>query len=586
MERAIFEDPGGDMTFEQVRQARFTSAGKVVSLGYTRAAVWIKLTVEVPDEAQTLVLRVAPASLDEVMLFSPGATPTEPLAGALPGRLLPGRSTWIQAAPGKNSYYLRIKTLSALLVSASILTVERAHQQDIKRAVILGVVLACGVPVIVVMLVLIGLRRDSLHMLFLLNFCVSVATFLGWSDYLGAFFGPEHWIASSATVHFLGIANIFTVFLFFRALLGRFGMPSWGKLLFSVFFVLNAPLFLLFFLLDRQDVLIWSSLMGLFASAFCMLLTVVVFYRQQPATWCIAALMVVAMSLLMRSLFMAQGIVAPHPSIMNLLAYRIFFLAGFFVAIFMLLDRDKRQLIQTSILNETVARRLADSEKNRRETQQRFMTMLMHELKTPLAIIQLAAASLGRRLAPGSGDATRVMNINRSVDDLNTLIERCVQADQIDQGTTGIDKKLFSLHALTDDLLRTVGAGRIRLVGPPQAGEILSDYHYVRLILLNLLSNALKYSPPDSLVVLKVQSTSLKGAAGVRFSVLNRVGAAGCPDPAQVFTRYYRSEAARGQVGAGLGLWLSQVVARQLGSNMHLQADARQVVFSFGLALA
>ena len=577
MERAMFEDPSGDMTLAQVRQAGFSSAGKVVSLGYTRSALWMKLTVDAPNDARTLVLRVVPASLDEVMLFSPGAADT--------GQRLRERSTLIQATPGKSSYYLRVKTSGALLVSASLLTMAQAQQQDIKRAMVLGAVLACCFPVIIGMLILIGMHREPLHVLFLLNFCVSLAIFFGWFDYLGAFFGPHDWIASSAAIHFLGIANTFTAFLFFRALFDRFGLPRWGRLVFAVFFALNALLFLLFFLLDRQVVLILSSLLGIFASVFCMLLTAGVFNRKKPVTWFITALIFIAMALLLRFLLTARGIVAPDASIMDMPAYRIFFLAAFFISIFVLLDRDKKSLVQTSLLNAAVARRLADSEKNRRELQERFMTMLMHELKTPLAIIQLAATSLGRHMLPGSGDAARIMNINRSVDDLNTLIERCAQADQIDQGAATIDKQLFSLKALTDDLLHTVGAGRIRLV-MPQAVEIRSDYHDVRLILLNLLSNALKYSPPDSLVELNIQTTRIKDAAGVRFSVLNGVGAAGRPDPAQVFVRYYRAEAARGQVGAGLGLWLAQAVARQLGSELHFQPAQEQVIFSFSLELA
>jgi signal transduction histidine kinase len=282
---------------------------------------------------------------------------------------------------------------------------------------------------------------------------------------------------------------------------------------------------------------------------------------------------------------MVRGIVAPDGSTLYLLAFRIFFFAVFFLSIIFLIDREKQSLIQTSILNETVARSQAESEKNRREIQERFMTMLMHELKTPLAIIQLAATSLGRHLLPNSGDATRVTNINRSVDDLNALIERCAQADQIEQGVDLIHEQLFAVTTLTDDLLQTVDASRIRLVGT-QAQTVFSDYQYVRLILRNLLSNALKYSPADSMIELQIESTSVNNVACVSFRVVNTVGAAGMPDPAQVFSRYYRSEAARQHVGAGLGLWLAQAVARQLGSEVHFQAPHGQVVFGFCLAQA
>lgn len=584
-ERAIFEDRSGDMTFELVQLAQFSKADKVVSRGYTRASLWIRLTVEAPDDARPLVLRVAPATLDEVTLFSPNTSNAGPDASAYLGRQLLDGSYLVDSKPGKNTYYLRITTTGSLLMSANILTIGQAQQEDIARGMVLGAVLACCIPIMIATIVLITLRRELLHVLFLLTFCASVAVFFAWFGYLRSFFGADSWVASTTTVNFLGIANVFMGFLLFRALLGRFGLPPWGRHLFTSFFVLYVPMFLLFFVLDRQSVLMWSSMLGMMASAVCLPLTVVVFYRHKPATWFIGAVILMALLLLLRSFFTLQGILAADALTMNLLAYTVFLLAGFFISIFVLIDRDKKSQLQTSILNETVARKLAESEKRRREIEERFMTMLMHELKTPLAIIQLAATSLGRHLAPGSADEARVKNINRSVDDLNVIIERCVLADQIEQGAVPIDRRLFTVQTLTDDLLQTAGASRIRLVGT-QSAALVSDYQYVRLILQNLLSNALKYSPPDSVIEFGIHNTLVNNVAGVHFSVSNPVGATGMPDPAQVFKRYYRSESARGHVGAGLGLWLAQAVARQLGTEVHFRAAQGQAIFGFELESA
>jgi signal transduction histidine kinase len=88
------------------------------------------------------------------------------------------------------------------------------------------------------------------------------------------------------------------------------------------------------------------------------------------------------------------------------------------------------------------------------------------------------------------------------------------------------------------------------------------------------------------MVELQIERTSLDGVASVQFRVVNAVGACGLPDPAQVFSRYYRSDAARQNVGAGLGLWLAQAVARQLGSEIHFQIIKGQVAFGFGLEQA
>lgn len=575
-ERAMFVDARGDMAFEQVQHAPFEKAAPVIGLGYTRAALWVRLTVEAPPNTPRLVLRVAPEVLDEVTLFGSDGARTS----------VQGRSSFVDAKPGINRYHLRIKTTGTLLVSPVVLTLEQAQQADITRAILLGAVLACCLPLMVALLVLVAMRREPLHLSFLLNFCVAVAIFLAWLGYLVEVFGSDSWVASSMALNFLAVTNIFTGFLFFRVMFGRFGLPRWGRYCFSLFFLLYAPLFVLFFVLDRQTILVWSSVLGMVACAFCLPLAVHIFFRQKPASRFIGSVVLLALVLMFRSSFTLQGIVAPDASTMNLLAYRIFFLAGFFTSIFVLIDRDQKGRLQASLLNEAVARQLAASETHRRETQERFMTMLMHELKTPLAIIQLAATSLGRHLLPDSGDAKRVSNINRSVDDLNALIERCAQADQIEQDSVHIHKQTFALATLTEDLMQMVGADRIRLVCAQPAQTVFSDYQYVRLILQNMLSNALKYSPADSMVELQIGTTSFQEVAQVQFRVVNAVGACGAPDPAQVFSRYYRSEAARHHVGAGLGLWLAQAVARQLGSEVHFRVDQGQVAFGFGVAQA
>jgi len=71
----------------------------------------------------------------------------------------------------------------------------------------------------------------------------------------------------------------------------------------------------------------------------------------------------------------------------------------------------------------------------------------------------------------------------------------------------------------------------------------------------------------------------------VQFAVSNVKGAAGHPDPAKVFERYYRSPAASGIAGTGLGLWLSQQLAQRLGTKIELTLEAERVVFWFAMAV-
>jgi signal transduction histidine kinase len=585
VERAFFEDQRADMTFEQVQEAPFSKAGKVLSLGYLRGALWLRLTVDAPDQPGPLALQLFPSVLDEVTVFSARDLAEGAPAPAATGRRMTGYRIWIEAKPGSNVVYLRVKTAGLMLVAANLVSQDQAHEDDIERGMVLGAVMACSLPLGLVMFVWILRRRELLHMLFLLNLSVSVAVYLAWYGFLRQIFGDASWFGSSTFVSFLGVINIFTGFLFIGALLVRFDLPRWGKHLFRLFLLLYLPLFLLFFVLDRQTVLNFSTAVGVGASLLGLVLTPLVFRRQKSSTWLIATILFVALLLLLRSLLMVRGLLAPDGSTLYLLVFRIFFFAVFFLTILFLIDRDRKSLMQTALLNATIARSQAESEKRRREAQERFMTMLMHELKTPLAIIGLAATSLGRQLLPASADAKRVKNINNAVEDLHALVERCAEADQVDQGAIRLHQQVFAVKKLTDDVLQALGSDRIRLRGN-HAESVFSDYQYVRLILQNLLSNALKYSPAGSVIELSIESSPAAEQASTFFRVLNQVGAAGLPDPAQVFSRYYRSEAAHQQVGAGLGLWLAQALARQLGSEVVFQTPPGQVVFGFRLVQA
>lgn len=91
------------------------------------------------------------------------------------------------------------------------------------------------------------------------------------------------------------------------------------------------------------------------------------------------------------------------------------------------------------------------------------------------------------------------------------------------------------------------------------------DAVLLRVILINLLDNALKYSPPGSSVTLTVDAPALAGTAGPLLTISNWPGRAGRPDPKRVFSKYYRSDGARHTTGSGQGTYLVAGLARLLG---------------------
>jgi signal transduction histidine kinase len=230
-----------------------------------------------------------------------------------------------------------------------------------------------------------------------------------------------------------------------------------------------------------------------------------------------------------------------------------------------------------------------EMESKRLERQRKFTAMLAHELKNPLAVSHMALSGIESRLGNSDPMMERAAAIKQSLQDINAIIDRCSEIDGFEQGDLPMSIHSFSLdHFLS--LLKEANANeRIYFVkrGVHDDASLTSDMQYLKIIFNNLLTNALKYSPPDTLIELSVQAElDAKGTKSLNFCVSNEVGEAGTPAPDRAFERFYRAEAARNQSGAGLGLWLSQELAHALGIEVVMQQDDDKISFSLVLPYA
>jgi signal transduction histidine kinase len=249
----------------------------------------------------------------------------------------------------------------------------------------------------------------------------------------------------------------------------------------------------------------------------------------------------------------------------------------------------RAERMRTATLKSQVAHSAAelDLETQRLNKQRQLTGMLAHELKNPLMSSQLALSSIQKRLDPQDPALQRAASIQSSLDEIDRIIERCVEADSFEHGQAPIKLATFSLDQLINQLESGQNTERLYVIqrGIDSSPLIQSDPQYVLIILKNLVTNALKYSPPESLVELLVRPAHQNIGAGLLFSISNEVGAAGLPDPARMFERYYRGEGALSQSGAGLGLWLAQEMAGNLGTVIEAQMSEDKISFSFFLPL-
>jgi signal transduction histidine kinase len=212
-----------------------------------------------------------------------------------------------------------------------------------------------------------------------------------------------------------------------------------------------------------------------------------------------------------------------------------------------------------------------------RNEQNRFLSMLSHELKTPLSVCRMALGSEGEM-----SETTRAFAL-QSVQDMDSLVERCLQVDRLQN--RGLVLNLQNCHlgeTLADVQAASPTPHRLSLqlsILP----VIRTDAQMVRVVLNNLIDNALKYAAANSVVQISACRHDHRRKQGILVVVDNTPGSTGMPDVRQIFKKYYRNPGTQSRTGSGLGLFLVGKLIKQLGGWVRYVPVTGIVRFEFWL---
>ena len=194
--------------------------------------------------------------------------------------------------------------------------------------------------------------------------------------------------------------------------------------------------------------------------------------------------------------------------------------------------------------------------------------MLSHELKTPLFSIR-TAIKRGNR----SQDT-----IEQAVHDMSLVLERTALMNEMEDNRIVPRMDYVDLVQVVIECLdRCQIAKRVR-TSLDDLPTMQTDSVLLKVILSNLIDNALKYSPPETMV----EISALHNGTGVFIIVENEVGDAGRPEVGRVFSKYYRSPMTR-QTGSGLGLYVIKGLSTQLGGELNYAPTSPKVRFELWL---
>ncbi|NLO20618.1 MAG: HAMP domain-containing protein [Syntrophomonadaceae bacterium] len=187
-----------------------------------------------------------------------------------------------------------------------------------------------------------------------------------------------------------------------------------------------------------------------------------------------------------------------------------------------------------------------------------FVANVSHELKTPVASISGFAETL-----MNESDPRNVKEFSKTIYDeairLSKLINRLLELSRLESGKSGLNIRNVDMVRLIEDTVELIKhdsrASQINLIKP--AGQVLveCDKDLIVQILLNLLDNALTYSPKDEIVTVSLMDEGDR----VRIQVIDQGEGIPENEADRVFERFYRVDKARSRKTGGTGLGLSIV---------------------------
>lgn len=607
IERAFWVDPTGQAGIAQVVSAPFEAMPAAMSLGYTPAHLWVRVTVP-PTPHVDLVAAVRPSFLDYVSLYSQPEPTRTPLGDApaqeqswqerRQGDKLPFASRerndlssafHVRAsATMPTVFYVRVHTTSFLAVSVTLAT-ERATANR-TQVTYLGIGLWAG------LIVLIGVyslarwlvSRDALWGI---NALVQATAILLIGSHTGL--GDKHlspdavswWGHEGGAL--LSCLNLFCVLLYFWRFTLAFGAPRWLVwLLATNLLLLPLQLWAIGQGMVREALEANSYLLG-FRSVVAYAMAFLLVIHDSTLRWLIR---VGFYAIATYGLWYVVPLLGLAPLTEAHLYPPIGSAIGALIQFAVLLRRDgvlRRERIDLRLRVQRTEERLA-WEQQRLSERASFMDMLLHELKNPLASIRLATYSLaGERALSAADKRSRANSVQRGIDSIDPVLDRCRQVDKLEQGQLGpVQSQGHDATALLGQWLPSwPEPGRVQLDLPPQL-LLHTDAALLNTMVGNLVHNALAYSPAGSMVRLRLRSECCHASAPMMvLQVRNAVGKVGPPDAQRLFSKYYRGAQAHHQTGSGLGLYLVQSLAKLARGSVRHWMEEQTVVFEITLPI-
>jgi len=579
---SLLRDPGGELDIRQVadqrREGDFSLLPGNLGAGYSRDVFWLRFTVQRSGSAgANWHLEILPPYLDDVRLYEADGKGgfIERRAGDLQPfakREVPYRGFVfrLQVPEGQTTYYVRVQSISSIAGVLSLWSPE-AHEAAIQREYLVfglekGLLLAAALFSLCAW----AYVREPLHLHFFILALFQLGIGLTLHGFTAQYLLPDDsLIANDLTGVLVGLGSAFAYFFFIELLDLQRSFPRLtlfyrGGIVLGIAAAISVPLggyrgaavALFMFSLISGLTLFWPCRERL---------------RRGPGN----------LRARVEFLGLVLYVISTTINLMSLLgiaSMKLWLLNGTQVATLaylLLMEFGVHLRITEANRRHAIATQEMAREKLIREDQGKFLAMLAHEIRTPLSIVSAALQSLqAMDPTPEQQRLRRYQRIDNAVRRMDATLYACLAEERMMQGhwlaridpINLPDLSLAVLHDFSEEV-------RQRIIFDTAAAlpAVEGDRAMLRVVLRNLMENAVKYAPGGEPIVIDIRPWKDGATAGVMWRITDS-GPGLEPGMAErIFEKYVRGSEQGGASGLGLGLYLSRRIVDHHGG--WLRAD-------------
>jgi len=235
--------------------------------------------------------------------------------------------------------------------------------------------------------------------------------------------------------------------------------------------------------------------------------------------------------------------------------------------------------------SEEEIRKTLEKERQLNELKSRFVSMASHEFRTPLGSILSSTSLIEEYL--GQKDTTvdfvrgksekHIKRIKSSIANLISILNDFLSLEKLEQDKVELQATVFNIEEFSKEIIEEVQPSlkkeqKIKYIHKGNSSEVCIDQQILKNVLLNLASNAIKYSPEGALIELK----TIANDGNLTLEVTDQGMGIPEDDQQHLFERFFRAKNATNVQGTGLGLNIVKRYVELMGGNISFKTKENE----------